>query len=185
MLEHLLLHVLILKYPNPNRIDETVSLGGLFVFLIPQINDGFSGYRFTKTYTKASYERIHQDKLVYLEILRLLFETYNGKSLYYCLRCTSFSHMNIDKSLEKEITKIWYQNVTNIDEVDFWDLCKYSEINKIDSFKYRNRYYYLDNDGLYKEEEEFDIEELEDKNSFLKRLFSFIQSKFCLKRKQD
>ena len=79
-LEHLFLHALILKYPSEEKHPGTVlTLGGLFRFLIPALNDAYSGA--LKGTTGRSWEvkcinRIINDKDAYLPILSYIIEHY-------------------------------------------------------------------------------------------------------------
>ena len=44
LLEHLVLHIKIIEYPHPNRNkDELVGVGGIFNFMVPELNDIYSG----------------------------------------------------------------------------------------------------------------------------------------------
>jgi len=79
-LEHLYLHALILKYPSKDKYPNTVlTLGGLFVFLIPALNDAYSGA--LKGTTGRNWEvkcinRIINDKDAYFAILSYIIEHY-------------------------------------------------------------------------------------------------------------
>ena len=79
-LEHLYLHALILKYPSKDQHPNTVlTLGGLFGFLIPALNDAYSGA--LKGTTGRAWEarcinRIINDKDAYFAILSYIIELY-------------------------------------------------------------------------------------------------------------
>lgn len=79
-LEHLYLHALILKYPSKDKYPNTVlTLGGLFRFLIPALNDVYSGA--LKGTTGRAWEakcinRIINDKDAYFAILSYIIEHY-------------------------------------------------------------------------------------------------------------
>lgn len=80
-LEHLYLHALILKYPSKNKYPGAgLTLGGLFGFLIPALNDAYSGA--LKGTTGRSWEakcidKIINDKDVYFAILSYIIEHYS------------------------------------------------------------------------------------------------------------
>lgn len=79
-LEHLYLHALILKYPlKERRSDAILTLGGLFGFLIPALNDAYSGA--LKGTTGRNWEakcidKIINDKDAYFAILSYIIELY-------------------------------------------------------------------------------------------------------------
>lgn len=79
-LEHLFLHALILKYPSEEKYPGTVlTLGGLFRFLIPALNDAYSGaLRGTtgRTWEAKCINRIINDKDAYFAILSYIIEHY-------------------------------------------------------------------------------------------------------------
>lgn len=87
LLGHLFLHVLILKYPNPEQITKYVSRGGLFVYLIPEINDGYAGFPWAQNYRKISHEKIANDYEVYLKIIEFLFEIEKDKNPMVLFQC--------------------------------------------------------------------------------------------------
>lgn len=70
-LEHLLLHVLICENPSPNKnLFEAVGIGGVIVFLVPELNDFYSGWETNQSWRKNCHNLIKNDKNVYFEILK-------------------------------------------------------------------------------------------------------------------
>lgn len=67
LLEHLLLHVLICKYPAEKSL---VGIGGVIVYLVPELNDVYSGWTATQDWQKKCHDKIINDKQVYLLILQ-------------------------------------------------------------------------------------------------------------------
>lgn len=71
-LEHLLLHVLICKYPSQDRIPiADVGIGGVINFIVPELNDLYSGWVSNQSWRVKCHNRVIEDKEVYLEILRI------------------------------------------------------------------------------------------------------------------
>ena len=79
-LEHLYLHALILEYPSEEKHPQAgLTVGGLFGFLIPALNDAYSGA--LKGTTGRAWEarcinRIINDKDAYFAILSYIIEHY-------------------------------------------------------------------------------------------------------------
>ena len=70
-LEHLLLHVLICKYPSPNKHPMAeVGIGGVVNFLAPELNDLYSGWRTSQAWRQNCHDKVINDKDVYLCILK-------------------------------------------------------------------------------------------------------------------
>ena len=71
-LEHLLLHVLICKYPSQDRIPlADVGIGGVIDFIVPELNDLYSGWVSDQAWRVNCHNRVIEDKDVYLEILKM------------------------------------------------------------------------------------------------------------------
>lgn len=74
-LEHLLLHVLICKYPSPEKLPiADVGIGGVVNFLVPELNDLYSGWSPSQTWRINCHNAIKEDLDVYLSILELFIE---------------------------------------------------------------------------------------------------------------
>lgn len=69
-LEHLLLHVLIRK-----EFPETIlGLGGIIDYIIPELNDVYSGWVTKQPWRKNLHNKVIHDKSVYLEIIRQFYD---------------------------------------------------------------------------------------------------------------
>ena len=70
-LEHLLLHILICEYPAEDaNLFEDVGVGGVVNFLVPQLNDLYSGWQPQNDYIKDCFALVREDKPLYLELLK-------------------------------------------------------------------------------------------------------------------
>lgn len=72
MLEHLFLHVLICKYPSPDKAPEVeVGIGGIVNFIAPELNDLYSGWVTKQEWRKNLHDKVREDKAVYLAIIKI------------------------------------------------------------------------------------------------------------------
>ncbi len=70
-LEHLLLHILICEGPSKNKNDfEVVGIGGVINFLVPELNDLYSGWITKQEWRANCHSRVVNDKEVYLILLK-------------------------------------------------------------------------------------------------------------------
>ena len=70
-LEHLLLHIMICEQPSDEKIDfMEVGIGGASNFLIPELNDVYSGFVSNQTWRKNCYDVIIDDKELYLILVQ-------------------------------------------------------------------------------------------------------------------
>ena len=70
MLEHLLLHVLICKYPSNEKVPGfDVGIGGASNFIIPELNDVYCGWKSSQKWQQCLHDKIIKDKEVYLVII--------------------------------------------------------------------------------------------------------------------
>ena len=77
LLEHLLLHVLICLYPSPEKMEDfEVGVGGIIDFMVPELNDLYSGWRSNMLWQQRCHNKVISDKKVYLEILRKFVKNY-------------------------------------------------------------------------------------------------------------
>lgn len=80
-LEHLLLHVLICediiigKTQNINE-NEKPGVGGVINFLMPELNDMYSGYESSQEWKKNCYLRVINDRKTYLKIVERFIQNY-------------------------------------------------------------------------------------------------------------
>jgi len=92
-LEHLFLHILICEYPaaDKNKLEE-VGIGGVLNFLVPELNDFYSGWESNQPWRKTCHNLIKNDKEVYLTLLKR-FKTHFKKNPNYDIRYlfTSFN----------------------------------------------------------------------------------------------
>ena len=71
LLEHLLLHQLICEYPSKNKNDmEKVGLGGIVNFIVPELNDVYSGWVSKQIWQQNCHRAIINNKDVYLLIIK-------------------------------------------------------------------------------------------------------------------
>lgn len=71
LLEHLLLHQLICEYPAENKNDnEQVGIGGVVNFIVPELNDVYSGWVSKLAWQQNCHRAIINNKDVYLLILK-------------------------------------------------------------------------------------------------------------------
>lgn len=93
-LEHLLLHVLICKYPSPDKLPfAIVGDGGVVGFIVPELNDVYSGWVTKQEWRRICYSKIINDKETYLLIIKqyIIVELENNE--YFDIR-TLFSSFN-------------------------------------------------------------------------------------------
>lgn len=86
-LEHLFLHILMseINERQDEDMDDDIPLirypGGILVFLIPELNDVYSGWETNMQWRKNCYEKIIKDKDVYLALVKrfkLIIEKLDG-----------------------------------------------------------------------------------------------------------
>lgn len=115
-LEHLFLHSLICKFPNVNKIPNVdVGIGGVVNFLVPELNDMYSGFPVSQPWKQNCFNVVKNDFDVYLAIIeyfiKWLKETRKDQSVSILL--TSFNKKfglwSADKNeaVFKEIRNIW------------------------------------------------------------------------------
>lgn len=72
-LEHLLLHILICEYPaEDHNAFEAVGVGGVINFIVPELNDLYSGWETGQAWRKNCHNLVINDKNVYLTLLKSL-----------------------------------------------------------------------------------------------------------------
>ena len=86
-LEHLLLHVLICEYPSEEKNDyEAVGIGGVINFIVPELNDFYSGWVTNQEWQKRCHDLIKGDKDVYLTIIKR-FKSTCKNNLFFSEDC--------------------------------------------------------------------------------------------------
>lgn len=88
-LEHLLLHILICENPSDEQnAKQAVGIGGAINFIIPELNDVYSGFVSGMPWKQNCFEKIINDKEVYLLLVKRLknncknYPTYDEKNIY-------------------------------------------------------------------------------------------------------
>lgn len=70
-LEHLFLHILICEYPSAEKNDlEAVGVGAVINFIVPELNDLYSGWETGQAWRKNCHNLVINDKNVYLVLLK-------------------------------------------------------------------------------------------------------------------
>ena len=113
-LEHLLLHVLICMYPavRPEDSGEIVGIGGVENYIVPELNDVYSGFKSKQAWRSACYEHVLQDEDVYLHILDQFLGCYRKREQGIKQLLTSY---NSERGLwEKENNKLIFQKIKNL-----------------------------------------------------------------------
>lgn len=113
-LEHLFLHILICEYPAKDRNkNEIVGIGGVINFLVPELNDLYSGWETKQEWRKNCHDLVVNDKAVYLILLKRFkqkcssYPNYNERWLLtsYNERFGGWSRAN-NKELFEEIKSL-------------------------------------------------------------------------------
>ena len=117
LLEHLYLHILICEYAEKDidalASEEIVGIGGVINWIAPELNDVYSGWQTKQAWQKTCYDKIINDKDVYLTLLKRFKRTCKNYPCYTptCL-FTSFNEKyglwskNNNKNLFAEIKKL-------------------------------------------------------------------------------
>ena len=88
LLEHLFLHILICENPSKNKNEnEKVGFGGVVNFIVPELNDVYSGWVSKQQWQLNCHNKIINDKNVYMELVKRFKELYDNnlfilKNLY-------------------------------------------------------------------------------------------------------
>ena len=70
-LEHLFLHILIAESSIHNHtVDEPVGIGGILEYMVPELNDMYSGWQASMEWKRKCHDVIAEDKDVYLLLLK-------------------------------------------------------------------------------------------------------------------
>ncbi|WP_391591784.1 hypothetical protein MCAV_07570 [[Mycoplasma] cavipharyngis] len=97
-LEHLVLHIKILEYPHKDKNPhEKVGYGGIFNFLIPELNDIYSNCCYQQIWKKKAIDLVINRKSDYLLCLKYLmthfdipFEAYTNVAIKNACKASSF-----------------------------------------------------------------------------------------------
>ena len=91
-LEHLLLHILICKYPSDDKIGGGVGMGGVVNFITPELNDLYSGWVTGQEWRKTCHDKVIKDKDVYIALLKQFIEIEKNDSHFdISMLCKSFN----------------------------------------------------------------------------------------------
>ena len=88
LLDHLYLHILICENPSEEKnINENVGIGGVVNFIVPELNDVYSGWVSKQAWQKNCHNVIIDNKDVYLILLKRFKVLYDNnpfivKNLY-------------------------------------------------------------------------------------------------------
>ncbi|WP_296024725.1 hypothetical protein [uncultured Treponema sp.] len=70
-LEHLFLHILICENPAQDRNkNENVGIGGVCNFIVPELNDLYSGWATKQQWRKNCHEKVKNNKDVYFDLVK-------------------------------------------------------------------------------------------------------------------
>ena len=91
-LEHLLLHILICQYPSKDKNEnEDVGVGGVINYIVPQLNDLYSGWYPKQQWLKTCFDRVKNDLSVYYKLLERFLSIYrDDPSISYSSLLTSY-----------------------------------------------------------------------------------------------
>lgn len=92
-LEHLFLHILICEHPSCKKNElEAVGIGGVINFIVPELNDLYSGWKTEQLWRRNCHNLVIDDQDVYLVLLKR-FKTNCSDYPFYTENClyTSFN----------------------------------------------------------------------------------------------
>lgn len=99
LLEHLYLHILICENPSKEKnTNETVGIGGVVNFIVPELNDVYSGWVSKQVWQNNCHRVIIDNKDVYMLLLKRFKELYDNNP---------FIVNNIYRSLNEQFG-IWH-----------------------------------------------------------------------------
>lgn len=79
LLEHLYLHILICENPSEDKNkNENVGLGGVVNYIVPELNDVYSGWVSKQAWQNNCHNVIIDDKDVYMLLLKRFKELYDN-----------------------------------------------------------------------------------------------------------
>ena len=115
-LEHLFLHILICENPAQDKNEEeTVGIGGIIEYIVPELNDVYSGWLTGQTWRMNCHNLIIDDKEVYMTLLKRFKN--NCKSYpHYTPTClyTSFNEKYGDGSWSKGQNKRLFAEIEEL-----------------------------------------------------------------------
>lgn len=126
LLEHFVLHIKIFEYPNPKCIDKNISVAGTYLFLIPELNDIYSGIKYNLDYKINTAMLIINQKDEYLKCIEHLIKI-RDSDLYSYL--TSYAQIYSNNDI-LDLSNI-YNDITNIYNLYGRTICKNNKDNFI------------------------------------------------------
>lgn len=75
LLEHLLLHIKIMEYPKPIINNIAVGIGGILNYIVPELNDIYSGINYTVEWKKKILEKVINGKEEYFLMLKYIIKS--------------------------------------------------------------------------------------------------------------
>jgi len=92
LLEHLLLHLLICEYPAKDKNEyEQVGIGGVVNFIVPELNDVYSGFLSKLSWQQNCHRAILNHKDVYLLLLKRYKDFHEDNPLMIKLLLKSYN----------------------------------------------------------------------------------------------
>lgn len=109
-LEHLLLHILICQDPSEEKNkNEEVGVGGVINYIVPELNDLYSGWQPAEEWKIRCFNIVKNDKKVYLTLIerfKVLWEQFTTFEVYYYMdkELDDFLYSSFN---EKKKTGLW------------------------------------------------------------------------------
>ena len=107
LLEHLVLHIKIVEYPNKlQNKHELCGIGGIYNFIVPELNDIYAGIKYSQPWKQAVVKNIINCKNDYMKCISHLlkltvknpyYEIINDKKLKLLLLLNGTKKYNTDK----------------------------------------------------------------------------------------
>ena len=72
ILEHLVLHIKIMQFPHPDRLQENVGRGGIEVFILPELNDIYSGIQYQQPWKQKVVANVINFKADFFICLKII-----------------------------------------------------------------------------------------------------------------
>ena len=95
-LEHLLLHILICEYPSKDKnVFEDVGVGGATSYIIPELNDLYSGMDITLPWKQNCFDIIKNDVETYVKLVKRVMKS--------CKKCPTYDENQVFGSLNEKL----------------------------------------------------------------------------------
>ncbi len=109
-LEHLYLHILICENPSKDKNkNEVVGIGGVTNFIVPELNDVYSGWETKQEWRKILHAKVKNDKNVYLSLVKR-FKDYEFKIISAAV---DIKYVNLMQDI---VTKKYEQTIAGYDD---------------------------------------------------------------------